>query len=110
MAHSDSDDGPASREQMIWQVVIAIPQGRVANYGQIAALAGLGRQARFVGRALAGLPEGSSVPWHRVLRSTGELAFPRGSDAFNRQSNLLARDGVPVINGRVSMRQYQWAP
>lgn len=95
---------------MIWQVVAAIPEGRVASYGQIAALAGLGRQARFVGRALGWLPEGSSVPWYRVLRSTGDLAFPRGSDAFNRQSSLLARESVPVINGRVSMKQYQWLP
>ena len=110
MVHSDSDSGQVSREQMIWQVVAAIPEGRVANYGQIAALAGLGQQARFVGRALGWLPNGSAVPWFRVLRSTGELAFPRDSDAFNRQRDLLAQEGIPVINGRVSMKQYQWTP
>ncbi|MDX1800985.1 MAG: MGMT family protein [Marinobacter sp.] len=110
MVPSDSDPSNLPREQMIWQVVIAIPAGRVANYGQIAALAGLGRQARFVGRALGRLPDGSSVPWFRVVRSTGQLAFPRDSDGFIRQRDLLAKEGVPVVDGRVSMKHYRWEP
>lgn len=99
-----------TREQRIWQVVLAIPPGRVASYGQVADMAGLGRQARFVGRALGKLPAGHSVPWFRVIRTTGQIAFPPGSDTFERQRSLLEQDGVEVVNGRVSMRQYRWRP
>lgn len=99
-----------TREQRIWQVVLAIPPGRVASYGQVADMAGLGRQARFVGRALGKLPAGHSVPWYRVIRTTGQLAFPAGSETFNRQQQLLEAEGVEVLRGRVSMRRYRWLP
>ncbi|KXS50762.1 MAG: methylated-DNA-protein-cysteine methyltransferase related protein, partial [Marinobacter sp. T13-3] len=75
----DTINQEPSREQKIWQVVAAIPEGKVASYGQIAAMAGLGRQARFVGRALGRLPAGHSIPWHRVIRSNGQIAFPEGT-------------------------------
>lgn len=99
-----------TREQKIWQVVAAIPAGKVASYGQVADMAGLGRQARFVGRALGKLPAGHSVPWYRVIRTNGQIAFPEGSPAYIRQTSLLKEEGVEVINGRVSMRVYRWTP
>lgn len=99
-----------TREQKIWQVVLAIPPGRVASYGQVADMAGLGRQARFVGRALGKLPAGHSVPWFRVIRTTGQIAFPPDSDTFERQKSLLEQEGVEVFNGRVSMSRFRWRP
>lgn len=99
-----------TREQKIWQVVAAIPAGKVASYGQVADMAGLGRQARFVGRALGKLPAGHSVPWYRVIRTNGQIAFPEGSPAYIRQTSLLKEEGVEVIDGRVSMRVYRWTP
>lgn len=99
-----------TREQKIWQVVAAIPAGKVASYGQVADMAGLGRQARFVGRALGKLPAGHSVPWYRVIRTNGQIAFPEGSPAYIRQTSMLKEEGVEVINGRVSMRVYRWTP
>jgi len=99
-----------TREQKIWQVVTAIPRGKVASYGQVADMAGLGRQARFVGRALGKLPAGHSVPWYRVIRTNGQIAFPDGSPAYIRQTSLLKEEGVEVINGRVRMSQYRWTP
>lgn len=99
-----------TREQKIWQVVLAIPRGRVASYGQVAAMAGLGRQARFVGRALGWLEPGAEVPWHRVLRGTGQIAFPVGTAKCSEQSERLRAEGVWVKNGRVSMARYQWTP
>lgn len=114
MARSDSDshsaENPPTRDQMIWQVVWLIPEGRVANYGQVASLAGLPGLARYVGRALGKLPAGSEVPWYRVLKSNGQLAFKPGSDAFIRQSDSLHQEGVEVIEGRVSMARYRWEP
>ncbi len=57
--------------QRIWRTVQAIPEGRVASYGQIADLAGLPRRARLVGRALGEVPDDLTVPWHRCLEVTG---------------------------------------
>lgn len=99
-----------TKDQKIWQVVLSIPSGRVASYGQVADMAGLGRQARYIGRALGKLPEGHSVPWYRVLRSNGQIAFPEGSATFLKQKDLLEQEGVEVVNGKVPMRQFRWQP
>jgi methylated-DNA-protein-cysteine methyltransferase related protein len=92
----------------IWQWVAAVPYGKVATYGQIARLAGQPRHARFVGSVLKDLPAGSSLPWHRVLRSSGELAFPPGSSAWRRQRDLLQDEGVLLQERRVSLPNYRW--
>ena len=97
-----------TKEQKIWQVVASIPPGFVASYGQVAAMAGLGRQARFVGRALGKLPAGHSIPWFRVIRSNGQIAFPQGSDPYETQVHRLREEGVEVLNGRVAMGRFQW--
>ena len=46
----------------IWQVVAAIPPGRVCSYGEVARRAGLGRAARRTGAALRGLPTDTGIP------------------------------------------------
>lgn len=99
-----------TKDQKIWQVVLSIPKGKVASYGQVAAMAGLGRQARYIGRALGKLPAGHSVPWYRVIRSNGQIAFPEGTETFATQKKLLEQEGVEVKNGRIPMRYYQWQP
>jgi methylated-DNA-protein-cysteine methyltransferase-like protein len=106
----DTLEQEPSREQKIWQVVAAIPEGSVASYGQVAAMAGLGRQARFVGRALGRLPAGHSIPWHRVIRSNGQIAFPEDTEARQLQTEKLRMEGVEVIKGRVRMKAFQWQP
>ena len=58
----------SSSYQRIYAVVRRIPEGRVATYGQVASLAGLAGQARQVGYALHALPDGTAVPWHRVVK------------------------------------------
>ncbi len=100
-----SDD----RRQRIWQVVASIPPGKVATYGQVAKLAGLGNGARMVGRTLGDLPEGSSLPWFRVINSQGRISLPAGS-AYDRQRDCLAAEDVILVNGRVNLRLYQWQP
>ncbi|WP_111497933.1 MULTISPECIES: MGMT family protein [Marinobacter] len=99
-----------TREQIIWQVVCAIPTGRVASYSQVAELAGFKGLARFVGRTMGQLPEGSDVPWHRVLKQDGRIAFPPDSNRFHFQSRRLTEEGVLVRNGKVSMPRFRWQP
>ncbi len=94
----------------IWHTVLAIPPGKVASYGQIADLAGLPGRARLVGRALGYAPDAMQVPWYRVLRASGELAFPAASKLALKQSALLHEEGVPVRNNRVSLKEHGWRP
>lgn len=94
----------------IWQTVLAIPVGKVASYGQIADLAGLPGRARLVGRCMAYAPKEMQVPWYRVLRANGQLAFKAGSSSSLKQTGLLQEDGVAVIKNRVNMAEYQWQP
>jgi methylated-DNA-protein-cysteine methyltransferase-like protein len=96
--------------QRFWKTIRDIPEGRVASYGQIAEIAGVPRGARQVGYALKHLPDDVEVPWHRVLRSSGRLAFESGTRAYRKQAGLLAEENVPVLKGRVDMKKYRWQP
>jgi methylated-DNA-protein-cysteine methyltransferase-like protein len=87
----------------IYAAVAAIPRGRVACYGEIAARAGLPKRARLAGRALRETPTGMDLPWHRVVRADGGIAFPEGSRGFREQCRRLRAEGVEVRNGRVRM-------
>ncbi|GAB4189274.1 MAG: hypothetical protein Tsb002_16180 [Wenzhouxiangellaceae bacterium] len=91
------------RYQRIWRAVAAIPPGRVMSYGQVAQAAGLPRRARLVGRALRLAPDHLQLPWHRVVRSDGRLAFEPGSSTFRKQSERLASEGVAVVSGKVAV-------
>lgn len=97
-------------QQEIWQWLAAVPRGRVASYGQLARLAGHPRHARHVGSILRRLPADSRLPWHRILRSSGELAFPAGSAAWERQRDRLEAEGVVLVGGRVNLARYGWKP
>lgn len=101
---------PDARARRILATIRDIPRGSVASYGQIAELAGIPRGARQVGYVLRRLPEGEGVPWHRVVRSSGHIAFDTNSPQFREQADRLMLEDVSVIGGRVDMRQYRWQP
>ncbi|MCE5231718.1 MAG: MGMT family protein [Mizugakiibacter sp.] len=94
----------------ILQAIAAIPRGRVASYGAIAARAGLPRRARLVGRVLRETPDGLDLPWHRVLRADGRVAFPPGSRGFREQCRRLRAEGVEVRAGRVALASFGLDP
>ena len=91
-----------SAAERILAAIRAIPRGEVAGYGHVARRAGLPGRARLVARVLAG-NEDAALPWHRVLRSDGRIAFPPGSKGFREQARRLRAEGVPVDKGRVRM-------
>jgi methylated-DNA-protein-cysteine methyltransferase-like protein len=100
-----------SAQEKIWVTVNKIPEGKVASYGQIADLAGLPGRARLVGKSLGQVPEHfGSVNWHRVLRSSGHIAFPVGSEQAKKQIALLQEENVAIFNHRVKLAEYQWKP
>jgi methylated-DNA-protein-cysteine methyltransferase-like protein len=92
----------------ILRTIAAIPRGRVASYGEVATRAGLPGRARLVGRVLRETPTDARVPWYRVLRADGRIAFPAGSRGFRDQVGNLAGEGVLVSNGRVDLALHGW--
>ena len=81
-----------------------VPEGSVVTYGQLAEMAGLGRAARWVGRTLSQLPEGTRLPWHRVLAAGGRISLPSGDE----QRARLRVEGITVQNNRVDIQRHGW--
>lgn len=101
--------GRADTYQRIYRVVRRIPQGRVATYGQVARLAGLAGHARQVGYALNALPDGSAVPWHRVINARGEISrrAERGWEGVQR--SLLEAEGICFDDRqRIALARFSW--
>ena len=99
-----------TRMRRIWETIQDITPGCVANYGQIAEIAGIPCGARQVGYALRHAPQGMELPWHRVVTSSGKSAFDPNSRHFKTQRERLANEDVAVVNGKVDMNKYRWAP
>lgn len=98
---------PVSAETRILEAIARIPSGCVSAYGWVADMAGLSGRARLVARVLSG-GTGEGVPWHRVLRSDGRIAFAPGSAAFREQARRLRAEGVSVRKGRADMARHGW--
>jgi methylated-DNA-protein-cysteine methyltransferase related protein len=88
--------------EAIWQIVGAIPRGRVSTYGSVARAAGLPGRARLTGFALRVAPEELNLPWHRVVGAGGRIVFPSGSREHKEQARRLRAEGVAVAAGRVA--------
>jgi methylated-DNA-protein-cysteine methyltransferase related protein len=102
---------PLTPAQKIYAVIRQIPPGRVATYGQIAALAGLPGHARQVGQALRDTPDGLELPWQRVINARGEVS-PRGIGLeAGLQRHLLQEEGVVFDGrGRIDLDRFGWDP
>ena len=105
-------EGPMASEGLFrefYRVVKAIPRGRVANYGQVALLAGHPRAARFVGYALHSNPEPGVIPCHRVVFKDGSLASGFAFGGPDVQRRLLEDEGVAFLpDGRIDLQECQW--
>src|SRR3990167_5449598 len=105
-----------SAADRILAAIRAVPRGQVAGYGEIARRAGLPGRARLVARMLSENDD-PKLPWHRVLRSDGRIAFPPDHAQFAEQQQRLRAEGVRIENGRVrgqraaaTMDEMIWAP
>lgn len=91
------------------RTVRRIPYGRVLAYGDVAALLGAPRAARGVGQVLGRLPEGSNVPWWRVVNRNGEISIRHFGAHVQRM--LLEQEGVSFgRGGRIDMSRFRWRP
>ena len=96
-------DSPSKR---IYEAVKKIPRGKVATSGQVAELAGDKKMARAVGNALHRNPDPEHIPCYRVVNAKGELAGAFAFGGANVQEQLLAADGIMVVDGRVDLEKY----
>ncbi|MDX1432997.1 MAG: MGMT family protein [Gammaproteobacteria bacterium] len=99
----------ASPYERIYAIVRRIPRGRLATYGQIAAIEGRSTP-RMVGYALSALDAGhDDVPWQRVINSQGTISERRHGGGTARQRRLLEAEGVIFDRrGRVDFDVYAW--
>ncbi len=94
--------------EKIYTVIRKIPRGKVATYGQIARLAGMGSHARLVGYALHALTPEKRVPWHRVVGAGGKIRL--GGEGYTTQRKILESEGVEFNEkGNIPLTRYGWA-
>lgn len=96
--------------ELIYKEVMKIPVGRVATYGQIAALAGNPKWSRVVGYALHKNPAFGTIPCHRVVNRKGRLAPAFAVGGAKIQAQMLQKEGVTVVDGYVDLEKYGYKP
>lgn len=100
--------GPGFRDK-VYTVVRRIPAGSVSTYGDVGAVLGSPRVARQVGFALAALPEGTDVPWHRVINAKGMVSARGDVERPIEQQVRLEEEGVVFDdNGRCALATYRY--
>lgn len=101
-------NNPAYRER-VYEIVRAIPVGRVMTYGQLAIVLGEGYTARTVGYVMHGADDG--VPWQRVINSQGKCSTGRLTIPINLQQELLEAEGIEFsASGKCDLARFQWFP
>jgi len=97
--------------ERVWLVVKQIPRGKVASYGQIAAILGHPQAARTVGWALNALsgPQAEDVPWQRVINSAGRISISRADLSADIQRARLEAEGVEFdARGYIDWKRFGW--
>jgi len=94
--------------EIVVRVIKKIPKGRVATYGQIAAMAGSPRAARQVIRTLHSSSKKEKLPWHRVINSKGKIGL-KEYQGYEIQKAMLEKEGVKFgINDIIDLDKFQW--
>lgn len=101
---------PTAFTTKVIKLLRLIPEGKVATYGQIAALAGNHRAARQVARILHSCSTKKQLPWQRVVNKQGEISLS-DADGHERQKRLLMSEGVVFDpTGRIDLARCLWSP
>jgi methylated-DNA-protein-cysteine methyltransferase-like protein len=101
---------PGSLAGSIKSLIRQIPKGRVATYGQIAALAGNPRAARAVVWLLHSSSVKERLPWHRVINGRGTISLKPGY-GYEEQRALLEGEGIDFdLYGKTDLDKYKWQP
>jgi methylated-DNA-protein-cysteine methyltransferase-like protein len=96
--------------QRVKDVIKKVPKGKVATYGQIAALAGNPRAARQVVRILHSSSQKDKLPWYRIVNRQGRIALKPGY-GYEIQRELLRKEGIRFDeNDTIDFDRYLWSP
>lgn len=96
-------------KEKIYALAKQIPQGKVATYGQLAALAGSPGASRAVGMCLSQNLTPETVPCHRIVASNGKLTgYAFGG--VTKKKEILEKEGVTFIKDQVDLSISQWIP
>ena len=97
-------------KQMLYELLLTIPRGKVVTYGTLAELLGDKTWARAVGNALHENPDGDKYPCYKVVNSRGELSHAYVFGGFDEQKRRLEADGIKIENGKVDLARYGYFP
>jgi methylated-DNA-protein-cysteine methyltransferase related protein len=101
--------GEPSFPERVYAAVRTVPEGRLTTYGDVAAVVGNPRMARQVGWALSRLPEGTDVPWQRVINRHGTVSFRGELGRAQEQRSLLEAEGVDFDEqDRCDLNELRW--
>lgn len=99
-----------SYRERVYEIVRAIPRGRVMTYGQIAELLGQGYTPRTVGYVMHAA-DTEKIPWQRVINSQGACSTGKMTLPVNLQQKILEDEGVNFNEkGRCDLKNYLWSP
>lgn len=99
----------ANFKNRVYGLVAQIPKGKVATYGQLAALAGAAWAAWEVGQIAHTGPD--DLPWQRVVNKQGGLASGYPGGGRERHREALEADGYDVADDfTVKVRDIIWHP
>lgn len=91
-------------------VIKRIPKGRVATYGQVAAMAGNPRAARQITRVLNSSSKKERLPWQRVINREGRISL-RPGEGYEQQKGMLLDEGVRFDrDDRIDLARFGWKP
>ena len=97
--------------QEVYNIVTQIPPGKVATYGQIAAMLGSPHGARTVGWAMQSAPGDLMLPCHRVVNRRGEMAPDYAFGGGDIQRAMLEAECVVFKeDGSIDMKKHLWCP
>ena len=105
----EAPSAPRDFRTAVLAVVARIPEGRLASYGQVALLAGFPQRPRQVGMVLSGLPEGTDLPWHRVVNTRGYVPSRGRWWGAMEQIGRLREEGIAVDDqGTLDLEAHRW--
>ncbi|OGC45528.1 hypothetical protein A2V49_01855 [candidate division WWE3 bacterium RBG_19FT_COMBO_34_6] len=97
-------------KEKVYEFAKKIPIGKVATYGQLAALAGNHKAGRAVGTFMKTNPYAPAVPCHRVVGSNGELTGYTGGKGIITKKKMLKNEGVVFKKDKVDLSRSLWKP
>ena len=92
----------------LYELLLAVPRGKVVTYGTLAEMMGNRGFARAVGNALHKNPDGEKYPCYKVVNAKGQLAPAFVFGGIDEQKRRLEAEGIEVKDGRVDLEKYEY--